>query len=294
MFENSEEAEVFFHYLNKQHANIKFTKENNKDGKLPFLDIFINSLGKVTTSVYHKPTFTGLFMNFKSFVPQSYKFNLIKTLHDRVFKINNTWFGFDLDVEGLKYCLLRNNFPERIIDRIVREFLDKKFMSSYVEEQNVEKHYFVLPYIGDYSTYTKKRIMKIYKKFCKLDKRVRLIFSTSKIKNYFSTKDTLPKCFKSHVVYQYKCARCNSCYVGRTHKHLTTRIEEHLNSESSNIYKHMLENPQCKSDNIRSNFKILDTAKSHYELALKEGLYINWLKPVLNKQKKHEVITLFV
>ena len=134
--------------------------------------------------------------------------------------------------------------------------------------------------------------MKLYNKFCKTDKSVRLIFSTSKIKDYFSTKDTVPECFKSRVVYEYRCARCNSCYVGRTHKHLTTRIREHLSSESSSIFKHLLENPQCKHSSPENDFKILDHASSQYELAVKEGLYINWLRPNLNKQKIHEVITL--
>ena len=87
------------------------------------------------------------------------------------------------------------------------------------------------------------------------------------------------------MVYQYRRARCNSCYVGRTHKHLTTRIGENLDSESSSIFKHLLEKSQCKSNNIESNFKSLDNTKSQYELAVKEGLYINWLRPNLNKQK---------
>ena len=32
-------------------------------------------------------------------------------------------------------------------------------------------------------------------------------------------------------------------------------------------------------------FKILDNARTAYELALKDGLHIKWLKPALNKQK---------
>ena len=55
-----------------------------------------------------------------------------------------------------------------------------------------------------------------------------------------------------------------------------------------------MENAQCKPADARNNFKVLDNGKSQYELALKEGLHINWVKPVLNKQKKHEVITLLV
>ena len=36
VFENREEALIFFEYLNKQHANIKFTKEESNDGNYHF------------------------------------------------------------------------------------------------------------------------------------------------------------------------------------------------------------------------------------------------------------------
>ena len=270
VFENREDALSFFDYLNKQHKNIKFTKEESENGKLPFLDVLINNKEGLETSVYHKSTFTGLFMNFRSFVPQNYKFNLIKTLLDRIFKINNTWVGFDLDVKKLTYHLSRNCFPVKIIERNIKEFLDKKYTGGNEEEQNKEIRYFVLPYIGDYSAYTKKCLTKIYKKFCKTDKSVRLLFSTSKIKNYFSTKDSLPECFKSHVVYKFKCARCNSSYVGRTRRHFTTRVDEHLNSDySSSIFRHLNSNPQCKRSVTTKDFTIMAYANSVYELAVK-------------------------
>ena len=85
--------------------------------------------------------------------------------------------------------------------------------------------------------------------------------------------------------------------MGRTHKHFNSRINEHFASGSSSIYKHLndLNNSACKNKATKENsFKILDNARTDYELALKEGFYINWLKPALNKQKIHEVITLTI
>ena len=150
-----------------------------------------------------------------------------------VFKICNTWIGFDKYVKKLTHFLLRNSFPEKVIHRNIKEYLDAKHSESHTEERNTEINYFKLPYVSDHSNNIKKRLYKIYKNLCKLDKGIRIIFYTSKIREYFSTKDLLPKCFQSSVVYQYSCARCGSCYVGQTHKHLNTRIEEHLGSESS-------------------------------------------------------------
>ena len=75
LFNNESEATKFHNHINSQHPNIKFTDEKELFGKLPFLDVQIdkNNKDKFLTSVYRKPTFTGLLTNFTSFVPLSYK-----------------------------------------------------------------------------------------------------------------------------------------------------------------------------------------------------------------------------
>ena len=71
-------------------------------------------------------------------------------------------------------------------------------------------------------------------------------------------------------------------------------MEYHLSNAKSSIFQHIHKSVQCKPDNVTDSFKVLANGKSQYELAVKEGLYINWVKPDLNKQKKHEIITLLV
>ena len=67
IFKNEIEAIDFLNYLIEQHVNIKFTTEKEEQNILPFLDVQIVKLdnGKFETSVYRKPTFTGLLTNFK-------------------------------------------------------------------------------------------------------------------------------------------------------------------------------------------------------------------------------------
>ena len=49
-----------------------------------FLDIKISrENNKFVTSVYRKPTFTGVFTNFESFIPDIYKRGLIEALLHR-------------------------------------------------------------------------------------------------------------------------------------------------------------------------------------------------------------------
>ena len=75
---------LFFDYLNSRHQNIKFTIEKQNSGKLAFFYILIsNENDNFCTSVFHKKISIGLYTNFTSFIPFSYKIGLIKTLLHR-------------------------------------------------------------------------------------------------------------------------------------------------------------------------------------------------------------------
>ena len=106
-FRNSNDARLFFEYLNSCHPNIKFTMETEERGQLPFLDVLLSKQsvsdrqGSFITSVYRKKTFTGLLTNYFSFTPFKYKLGLIKTLIDRAYKINNTTQGWHRLKAGL-------------------------------------------------------------------------------------------------------------------------------------------------------------------------------------------------
>ena len=63
LFRSLDHVPLFLDYINRQHANIIFTAEIERDGKLPFLDIDISrSESKFATSVYRKPTFAGRYL----------------------------------------------------------------------------------------------------------------------------------------------------------------------------------------------------------------------------------------
>ena len=280
--------------------NIKFAIEHNENNKLPFLDVSISNLdlNSLDTSVYHKTTFTGLYLNFKSFVPFEYKTRFISTLLDRIYKITSNWKNFDIDVKNLENFLMRNLYPLALIEKITKRFLDKKFSKPDGNDKTDTDHeirYAKLPYIGQISKSAKNKIENLVKTFCKENIKIRLIFTTCKIGSYFSTKDVLPKCFKSNVIYKFTCAGCNSCYVGRTHVYFDDRRTEHFEKDkNSGIFKHFQENQNCKIANTYDSFKILDNARTNYELALKEAMHIKWENPRLNGQKYHEIIQLLI
>ena len=230
---------LFFNYINRQHPNIKFTFEKESNNQLSFLDILITkSSNNCLTSVFHKKTYTGLLMNFLSFSPLNYKAGLVRTLVDRARKINNSYNGFQNDLNQLIFTLKRNSFPLYFIEKIIKTYNEKNpFGTSHVsiresstDTENIR--YFKLPYIGYYSKLTQKRLTTLVRHYCE-SFEIKLVFSQHKIKNLFSFKDPIPSNLKSCVVYQFTCAACNSRYIGETMHHISTRMKEHISADKT-------------------------------------------------------------
>ena len=128
------------------------------------------------------------------------------------------------------------------------------------------------------------KIKLLAKRLC-TDVDIKLVFSSYKIKNFFSFKDPIPNALKSFVVYQFTCAGCKSHYIGETTRHFSTRIKEHtLTDRNSHVFKHLNNSVDCKSSYSNDCFKILDSARTAYFLKVKEGIYIKHLKPEWNAQ----------
>ena len=95
--------------INNRHPNVKFTIEKQINHSIAFLDAFISDINNRNHSLqkYHKSTYTGLLLNFKSFTSFSYKISLVICLIDWSFKICNNWNSFHNDTENIKSNLIK-------------------------------------------------------------------------------------------------------------------------------------------------------------------------------------------
>ena len=157
-----------------------------------------------------------------------------------MYRINNTWTSFDIDLKNLKQVLLKNQYPLTMKDNVIKKYLQNAVNktntgSMLVEMPNIEARYCQLPFIGMYSKVTQNKIEKLYKRFCKSAK-VKLVFTSNKLRQTFSYKDSYPSILSSKVVYKFVCASCNASYVGQTHRHLTARIDEHFGKDNKVTY----------------------------------------------------------
>ena len=118
-----------------------------------------------------------------------------------------------------------------MIDRITKSYLNKKYTNSdQSNPESDETRSHKLPCIGKYSEQGQIKLPKTCKQFSK-DADHKIAFTSFKINNYFSTKDKTTYFLKSFLVYKFVCARCNSCYIGKTCRHFKTRINEHVKKD---------------------------------------------------------------
>ena len=118
IFGNKKDAEIFFEFFHCYHKNIKFTIEKESNKFLSFLDILIKNEGnRFSTSVYRKKTSIGLFTQFHSFTPMSYKIGLIRCLIHRAFKISSPYIILHNELGRIK-ILQKNMYPKSVIHNI--------------------------------------------------------------------------------------------------------------------------------------------------------------------------------
>ena len=178
--------------------------------------------------MFHKPTFSGVYSNFNSFISEEYKVGLIFTLSFRTFSAVSDFSGFHSEVCNLKEILKKNAFPIKLIDSCVKNFLNKKLTEKPVTLTAERKDLvIVLPFYGKLSLDLRTRLRNSISKnlpFCK----IRVIFkSSTRISNFLQFKHKMPYCLRSNVVYKFSCGRYNATYYGETCWHLSLRVGKH-------------------------------------------------------------------
>ena len=302
LFRDRSHVQDFLAYLNARHPNMNFTHEDESNSSLPFLDVnVIRSNGNFVTSIYRKPTFSGVYTNFNSFLPDLYKKSLVSTLLFRLFTICSSWELVDKEVTNLKKILRRNAFPASTIDRLVKTFFTRMRNRTPVHTVPKQQFQIILPFLGSVSGKVHKKLKSLAKRYLPGSEIVVIFKSPSRLSSVFNFKDKLPLYLVSGVIYKYTCSRCNSTYVGKTKRHTHHRFAEHAGRSpltgklvkgqgSTTVRDHML---TCDTVVSNDNFEILGRDSVDYYLKIKESIFIKLEKPSLNKQGKSIPLALF-
>ena len=147
-----------------------------------------------------------------------------------------------------------------------------------------------MPYLGQISHQLRRNFSRLLRKaYPCVDFRV-VFRSGRRNETFFPFKDRIPKNVCFHVAYKYSCSGCQTCYIGKTSRHLLIRSREHLGKSKkgqpiktspSAISEHIKQTGHCAN---LENFTILEKANNEYDLLIFESLSILRNRPSLKAQ----------
>ena len=303
LFKSNDHLKHFQDFLNSCHSNMSFSMETEKENKLSFLDVeVICEQGNFTNTVYRKPTFSGVYSNFESFLPPVYKFGMVYTLVYRCFRISSNWTQFHTELTFLKGIFRKNDYPENFIDKCFKKILNNvNLVKENVPTVKKKRLLLVLPYLGIIFLQTRTKLQQALKgvlNCCKLE----IVFKCqARLSNSFRYKDPIPKDLIFGVVYKFQCGLCNESYYGESIRHLDIRSGEHIGvspltgkkvkpSNNNAICDHLL---HCNFLPSFDNFSVLVYESKKYLLEIKESLLIMRDKPPLNRDINSAPLYLF-
>ena len=144
---SQDEIVVLLQHLNSIEPSIQFTVERETNGKLPFLDTYVQRTtdGKLETVAYRKPTHTDKCLPFNSHHPRSHKRSVVTTLFQRAENLTSNNDARENECQYVTNILKENNYPKSFLyDCLRRPTLTH---CNSPEGDSAVKGFAIVPYI---------------------------------------------------------------------------------------------------------------------------------------------------
>ena len=148
----SSRKEEFLDHINNMDPHIQFTTEDAKpDGSLPFLDTIVLTLpdNSLLISVYRKPTYTDLCLQWDIYHRLSAKYSVINTLRHRAKTVCSNHHLWKEKEDHLNRALSNCRYPAWALKRAGMNSMDgnKRRNKTTYSTNSKKKPYLVVPYM---------------------------------------------------------------------------------------------------------------------------------------------------
>jgi len=268
----------FTDHINKIDRFIKFTREPEVDGKLPFLDVcvHVNPDATTKTTVYRKATHTDQYLNFQSNHPLEHKRSVVRTLLHRADSIVSSKRDKKSEVKHVKTALHTNGYPKWAF-HVIRK-------PKNPPQQTTRKH--LQPVGLPYMKGTSEKLKRVFRKY---GANIYHVPTNTLRANLVRPKDPATPTDQCGVVYRIDCTTCQETYIGETARALGIRLKEHKNvtaTKKTAVGEHQVNgNHVMDWDNVR----IVKREDNTWKRKIKEALVIQETNPKINQDAGAEI-----
>ena len=188
--------------------------------------------------------------------------------------------------EELEKVLCTNGYPQQFID-------DTKVSENSIRNNNnnTDWLYFRMRYISECTIDNKTKSI-----FKKEGIPLRVTHRSTTLKHILKPLSKPETCIRANcpiaddkvcnlkgVVYKITCIKCHNIYIGSTIRKTHDRPNEHLNTTTSSVYKHVT---NCVNTTKEVKVNIIAKDTDNANLRLKEAYYIRRERPKINSKEE--------
>lgn len=140
---------------------------------------------------------------------------------------------WDDNLEKIKALLLKNNYPIRIIKKMLFIPSDSKPTTTAVkisDEIPIPPIFTKIPYVKGLS----EKIARVLRSD---EINIAMKCQNTLKRLYSNTKAKTPHYLETNVIYKIPCKDCDKFYIGQTGRYLNTRLKEHERDTKKNKRK---------------------------------------------------------
>jgi len=234
--------------------------------------------GRLTTSVYRKPTHTDQYLAYDSHHPQSVKRGIVKCLYDQAKRLVTKSSVITGEKKDMSFVLVSNGYPSSFVQKIT------KAQTTPRREPVAEfKSTAVLPYVQG-----------VLESLCLcLEQGICTVFKsdTTLRSHLVRPKDTVNPAKQDGVVYRIPCEP-GKVYIGETGRSMQERIKRHdrdirlARTQTSAISEHTHETGHYP---IWNEVKFIDRDPHWYTRRVKEAIDIRLHPNNINRDSGIEI-----
>ena len=282
----------FLQHRNNQQPSIRFTMETENNNKLAFLDTAVSREpdGRLTTSVYRKPTHTDQYLAYDSHHPQSVKRGIVKCLYERAKRLVTKPSIISEEKKHLSSVLVSNGYPFSFLQKLTKTGRPNNSAEPAIEFKATA----VLPYVKGVSEQLRRSLQQqgvraVFKSETTL--RSHLVRPTDAVGSTASMSWSCSLILSSGLVYRIPC-ECGKVYIGETGRPKQDRIKEHdrdirfARTETSAVSEHA-NNTGHKP--LWNEVKFIDRDPHYYTRRVKEAIHIRLHPDNINRDSGHGI-----